>query len=96
VGPGSAGRTDRGSHVRKHNRFQCTSGAVEGSVSFHSHDTVGYNEVDRNGCAQIDNALPNAFPVGMFFGHPYRAPGTPPNMFFMRRMTPDHWTIDAF
>jgi len=32
----------------------------------------------------------------MFFGHPYRAPGTPPNMFFMRRMTPDHWTIDAF
>ena len=40
--------------------------------------------------AQISEALLNAPPVEGFFGHPYRAPGTPPNMFFMLRMTPDH------
>ena len=27
----------------------------------------------------------------MFFGHPYRAPGTTPNMFFMLSVTPDQW-----
>jgi hypothetical protein len=32
----------------------------------------------------------------MFFGHPYRAPGTTPNMFFMLRVTPDQWWVLIF
>jgi hypothetical protein len=29
----------------------------------------------------------------IFFGHPYLAPGTTPNMFFMLRVTPAQWCV---
>jgi hypothetical protein len=32
----------------------------------------------------------------MFFGHPYVAPGTTPNMFFMLRVTLAQWCVLIF
>src|SRR5208337_3698189 len=49
--------------VGEHDLLQETSGAVEWPVSFHCHDAVRDNEVDRNGGAQIEDALLNALPV---------------------------------
>src|SRR5664280_2205263 len=49
--------------VRKHNLSQRTRVAVKGPVSFHRHDAVRDNEVDRNGGAQIEDAFLNALPV---------------------------------
>src|SRR5664280_2022340 len=49
--------------IRKHNLTQRPRRAVERSVSFHCHDAVRNNEVDRNGGAQIEDAFLNALPV---------------------------------
>src|SRR5271157_5268517 len=49
--------------IRKYDLSQRTRGAVEWSVSFHCHDAVRDNEVDRNGGAQIEDAFLNALPV---------------------------------
>src|ERR1035437_9483853 len=59
------GASDIGSHriIREHNLSQGTRGAVEGSVAFHGHNAVCDNEVDRNGGAQIEDALLNTLPV---------------------------------
>ncbi len=62
---------------------------VPGPVSFHRNNFLRDNEVDRDSGAQIKDALLNALPVERFFGHPYLAPGTTPNMFFMLSVTPD-------
>src|SRR5664280_1759334 len=49
--------------VGEHDLPQETSGTVEWPVSFHCHDAVRDNEVDRNGGAQIEDAFLNALPV---------------------------------
>ena len=49
--------------VCEHDLPQRTWRSVERSIAFHRHNPVRDNEVDRNGCAQIENALLNAFPV---------------------------------
>src|SRR5271165_6187580 len=49
--------------VRKNNLSQRTSKASKRPVSFHRHDAVRDHEVDRNGGAQIQDALLNAVPV---------------------------------
>ena len=49
--------------VRKHNHSQRTRRAVKGTVPFHRHYAVCDHEVDRNGCAQIEDALLNALPM---------------------------------
>ena len=50
--------------VRKHNHSQRTRRAVKGTVSFHCDNAVRDNEADWNCCAQIEDALLNALPVG--------------------------------
>ena len=75
--------------VGEHDLPQETSGAVEWPVSFHCHDAVRDNEVDRNGGAQIENALLNALPVEDILRPSVSRAGTTPNMFFMLRVTPD-------
>ena len=42
---------------------QRTGGAIKGPVAFHRHDPVRDNEVDRNGCTQVEDALLDALPV---------------------------------
>ena len=81
-----------GSHwiVREYDLSEKTRAAVKGAVAFHGHNAVCDNEVDRNRGAYIKDALLNAFPMEKtVLGHPYPAPGTTPNMFFMLRVTPD-------
>jgi len=79
--------------VREHNP-QRTRDPVEWPVSFHRHDPAHTNEVGLNCCAQIEDALLNAFQRRIFFGRPYFAPVTMPNMFFMLSVTPDQaWVL---
>jgi len=68
--------------IRQHNLLKGTRSAVEWPVSFHRHDPVRDNEVDRDGCASIDDAFLNALPVENVLRPSYLAPGTIPNMFF--------------
>src|SRR5664279_3465247 len=49
--------------IRKYDLSHGTRGAVEWPVSFHRHYAIRDNEVDRNGGAQIEDALLNALPV---------------------------------
>src|SRR5271167_5150711 len=58
-----------GSHwiIRKHDLSETTRRAVERPVSFHRHNAVRDHKVYRNSCAQIEDALLNAFPVKNVF-----------------------------
>ena len=49
--------------VSQHNPFQKPRSTVERTVALHGDDAVGDHKVDRNRCAQIENALLNAFPM---------------------------------
>src|SRR5664279_1144135 len=49
--------------ICKHDLSQRTRGAVERPVAFHRHNAVRDNETDRNGCAQIKDALLNPLPM---------------------------------
>src|SRR5271157_5380028 len=49
--------------IRKYDLSQRTRSAVEWPVSFHRNNAVRDHKVDRNSCAQIEDALLNAFPV---------------------------------
>ncbi len=75
--------------IRKHDLSERAGSAVERPVAFHGHDAVRDHEMDRNGCAQIKDALLNAFPMENVLRPSYLAPGTTPNIFFMLRVTPD-------
>src|SRR5271165_178539 len=87
-----------GSHwiVGEHDLPHGTRRAVEWSIAFHRHNSVRDNEVDRN-CAHRSRMLSwMPFQCRIFFGHPYLAPGTTPNMFFMLSVTPDQWWVLIF
>src|SRR5208337_5132909 len=49
--------------VRKHDLFERTRSAVEGSVSFHCDYSVRDDEVNRDCGADIEDAFVNTFPV---------------------------------
>src|SRR5271157_4853857 len=49
--------------IRNNNLPKRTSSAVKGSVAFHGLNAVCDHEMDRNGGAQIEDALLNALPV---------------------------------
>src|SRR5260221_11743691 len=49
--------------VGQNNRTDQTRRSIQRSVSFHTNDTVGAHKMDRNGRAQIDDALVDSFPV---------------------------------
>jgi hypothetical protein len=75
--------------IRNNNLPQRTSSAVKGAVALHGCNAVRDNEVDWNGCAQIENALLNAFPVEDILRPSVSWPATTPNMFYMLSVTPD-------
>jgi hypothetical protein len=49
--------------VCPYDRAQRSPGAIEWSVAFHRHDPVSNHEMNWSGCAEIENALLDPFPV---------------------------------
>ena len=54
--------------IRKHDLSQGTRCAVERPVAFHRQNPISNYEADRNGGAQIKDALLNAFPMENILG----------------------------